>query len=183
MSASPAVEGTEHTEMQWLLLRLGSDMGLKVWAPMNDRGREWGGHRPGEVSGVLDDLPLQFDNATMRTIKNIDVLWLQGHSIIAAFEIENSTSIYSGLLRLSDLVTMQPNLSIPLYIVAPDDRRPKVFREVNRPTFDRRDPPLKDYCMFIPFSAVRAGCANVTEYARFMKPNVIEQWAEVCDVP
>ena len=50
-------------------------------------------------------------------------------------EIEHTTSIYSGLLRMSDLVAMQPNLQIPLFIVAPDVRRNKVIEEVNRPTF------------------------------------------------
>lgn len=37
---------------------------------------------------------------------------------------------------------MQPNLDIPLYLVAPDDRREKVMTEVNRPTFCRLSPPL-----------------------------------------
>ena len=61
---------------------------------------------------------------------------------MAAFEVESTTSIYSGLLRMPDLVSMQPNLKIPLYLVAPDDRREKVFNEVNRPTFTRLKPPL-----------------------------------------
>ena len=135
---STAVAGSDHTEIQWLLLKLGSDMGLSVWAPMNDRGREWEGHKPGDVPHLLDDLPHQFDDQTTRTIKAIDVLWLERSTIVAAFEVENTTSIYSGLLRMSDLLAMQPNLSIPLFIAAPDSRRPRVFREVNRPTFDRR---------------------------------------------
>jgi hypothetical protein len=42
---------------------------------------------------------------------------------------------FSGLLRMSDLITMQPNINIPLYIVAPNERRNKVIVEVNRPTF------------------------------------------------
>jgi hypothetical protein len=32
---------------------------------------------------------------------------------------------------MSDLIAMQPNLNIPLYLVAPDDRREKVIQEVN----------------------------------------------------
>ena len=35
---------------------------------------------------------------------------------------------------------MQPNLNIPLYIVAPGERRDKVVKEVNRPTFARLSP-------------------------------------------
>jgi hypothetical protein len=91
---------------------------------------------------LKSDLPLQFDDATNKTIELIDVLWLKGNAIVSAFEIESTTSIYSGLLRMSDLIAMQPNLNIPLYLVAPDERREKVMMEVNRPTFSRLKPPL-----------------------------------------
>jgi hypothetical protein len=39
----------------------------------------------------------------------------------------------------------------PLYLVAPDERRQKVFAEVNRPTFSRLSPPLVDLCRVIAF--------------------------------
>lgn len=91
-------------------------------------------------------LPRQFDDATTRTIELIDVLWLRGNTIVAAFEVESITVIYSGLLRMADLLAMQPNLNIPLYVVAPEERRGKVIAEVNRPTFSRLTPPLKDAC-------------------------------------
>lgn len=68
-------------------------------------------------------LPLQFDQATNKTIELIDVLWLKANGIVAVFEIESTTSIYSGLLRMADLIAMQPNINIPLYFVAPDKRR------------------------------------------------------------
>jgi len=66
------------------------------------------------------------------------VLWLQGDAIIAAFEVEHTTAIYSGLLRMSDLVSMQPNIKIDLFMVAADERREKVAYEINRPTLARR---------------------------------------------
>lgn len=78
------------------------------------------------------------------------MLWLKGNAVVAAFEIESTTSIYSGLLRMADLIAMQPNLNIPLYLVAPDERRQKVFAEVNRPTFSRLSPPLVELCRFVP---------------------------------
>src|SRR6185436_2381687 len=108
-----------------------------------------------DIPRMKPELPLQFDEATNRTIELIDVLWLSGNAIVAAFEIESTTSIYSGLLRMSDLIAMQPNLNIPLYFVAPDDRRQKVFAEVNRPTFSRLAPPLVDVCRYIAFSTLR----------------------------
>lgn len=41
-------------------------------------------------------LPRQFDEATNRTIEQIDVLWPQRDAIIAAFEVEHTTAIYSS---------------------------------------------------------------------------------------
>jgi hypothetical protein len=70
--------------------------------------------------------------------------------ITVAFEIESISSIYSGILRMSDLISMQPNLNIPLYIVAPDDRRYKVFKEVNRRTFSKLSPQLPEIVIVYP---------------------------------
>ena len=68
----------------------------------------------------------QFNEATNRTIELIDVLWLRGNTIVAAFEVDATTSVYSGLLRMSDLLALQPNLDVNTFLVAPDERRDKV---------------------------------------------------------
>jgi hypothetical protein len=173
---------TAHLEIQYLLLKLGSDMGLDVWVARNDRSREYNGARIADIARLQDDLPLQFDEATNNTIELIDVLWLKGKSIQAAFEIESTTSIYSGLLRMSDLIAMQPNLNIPLFLVAPDDRRGKVYAEVNRPTFSRLTPPMTDVCRFIPFSALRERIAQAGNLVRYLRPEFLDDVAETCEI-
>ncbi len=155
-------------------------MGLDVWPARNDRSREWNGHRFTDLPRLRAELPRQFDEVTNRTIELIDVLWLKGNAVVAAFEIESTTSIYSGLLRMSDLVAMQPNLNIPLYLVAPDDRRQKVFAEVNRPTFARLSPPLVDLCRYISFSTLRDYLAQVTPFVRYLKPDFLDELSELC---
>jgi hypothetical protein len=175
-------EPAAHTEIQWLLLRLGSDMGFNVWVARNDRSRSFNGKRFADVPGVLSSLPLQFDDATNRTIELIDVLWLSKNSIMAAFEIESTTSIYSGLLRMGDLVAMQPNLNIPLFLVAPDERREKVFAEVNRPTFSRLEPRLAKICRYISFGALRERLSQVKEFARYLKSDFLDELSEACDL-
>jgi hypothetical protein len=172
----------KHTEVQWLMARLGSDMGLNVWVATNDRGREWKGHALADIPRMLDSLPVQFDRYTSRVIELIDVLWLQGNSIVGAFEIESTTSIYSGLLRMADLISMQPNISIPLYIIAPDERREKVIREINRPTFSGLNPPLVEICQFIPFSALQDRMAQVGDLVRFLKPDFVQELAESAEL-
>lgn len=177
-----ARENTDHQEVQFLLLKLGSDMGLDVWVARNDKGKGFQGHPFRSLRGFRQELPRQFDENTNRTIEHIDVLWLQGNAIVAAFEIESTTTIYSGLLRMSDLVAMQPNLNIPLYIVAPDERADAVCREINRPTFSMRNPPLRDACKFIAFSTLREHAAQVAPYLRHLKPNFLEDLAQGCVV-
>jgi hypothetical protein len=181
-SPQPSKEVTAHTEIQWLLLKLGSDMGLDIWVARNDRGKEVNGQKLTEMARMKAELPLQFDEATNRTIELIDVLWLKGNAIVAAFEIESTTSIYSGLLRMSDLIAMQPNLNIPLYLVAPDERREKVFVEVNRPTFSRLSPPLAEICRFIPFSTLRESLKRVETFVRYLKPDFLDEMSESCEI-
>lgn len=108
-----------HSQIQWRLLDLGSQMGLDVWCPRRDRNRSWNDKAIGTVPRMRDRLPTQFDENTNRTIEEIDVIWFNGQSIVAAFEVEHTTSIFSGLLRMADLLTMQPNLDIKLYLVGP----------------------------------------------------------------
>jgi hypothetical protein len=90
--AQPVTKETSaHNEIQWLLAKLGNDMGLDVWVARNDRNREINGSRFTELPRLKAELPIQFDDATNKTIELIDVLWLQKHSIVAAFEIESTT--------------------------------------------------------------------------------------------
>jgi hypothetical protein len=179
-TSEPSKEPTAHTEIQSLLLRLGSDMGFDVWVARNDRNKTFAGVRFGDLPKMKQNLPLQFDDATNRTIELIDVLWLSGNAIVAAFEIESTTSIYSGLLRMADLIAMQPNLNIPLYLVAPDERRAKVVEEVNRPTFSRLNPQLAEVCSYIAFSSLRNRVKEVQGFVKYLKPDFLEELAEDC---
>jgi hypothetical protein len=175
-------EPSEHAEVQWLLLKLGSDMGFDVWVARNDRGRQVRGQQFADMPRLKSELPLQFDEATNRTIELIDVLWLKGNAIVAAFEIESTTSIYSGLLRMSDLIAMQPNLNIPLYLVAPDSRRERVIDEVNRPTFSRLVPPLSEVCRFISYTELRRRLKEAEPLIRYLKPEFLEELSESCEI-
>ncbi|GEM_PF-591718 len=171
----------EHTEIQYLLLRLGNDMGFDVWAARNDKNKQHNGESFSEIPRIRQELPLQFDGQTNKTIEHIDALWLKGNSIMAAFEIESTTSIYSGLLRMSDLITMQPNLNIPLYLVAPDTRRDKVMAEINRPTFSKMSPPLSEMCRFISFSKIKEELPKIKAIIKYIKPEYLAEISESCE--
>lgn len=153
---APVPDTQTHTRIQYELLKLGQDLGLDLWVARNDRSRVWKDQVLGRMLRMVEELPTQFNEATTRTIELIDVLWLKGNSIAAAFEIECTTSVYSGLLRMSDLLALQPNLDINLFVVAPDDRRDKVEQEILRPTFNLREKPLSRICGFLSFNSLLA---------------------------
>lgn len=90
-AAAAFKEPTAPTEIQWSLLKLGSDMGLDVWVARDDRGRKWSGHRYSDLPRIRTELPHQFDEVTNRTVELIDVLWLKGNAIVSAFEVESAT--------------------------------------------------------------------------------------------
>lgn len=178
--SSASEETNDHTEIQGLLLNLGAEMGFDTWVARNDKSKRWNGKLLSELPNTRTELPLQFDDATNKTIELIDVLWLKGNSIVAAFEVESTTSIYSGLLRMSDLVSMQPNLRIPLYLVAPEERRDKVFSEINRPTFAKLTQPLSEICRFISFDEFRGKLKEIGTYLRFLRPEILQELSESC---
>lgn len=164
----------EHTEVQALLARIGRAMGHDVFIARNDRSQTWQGKPLSEMPGVVNTLPTHFNDATDRVVELIDVLWLDDNAVAAAFEVERSTVIYSGLLRMSDLLVMQPNLDIPIFLVAPEDRRERVLREVNRPSFKamKTKKPLHKTCRFISFEALR----EASERYRDVMPHLKASW-------
>lgn len=176
----PEETSTRHTEIQYHLLKLGAEMGLDIWVARNDRSRVWNEKPLGQLPHMLDKLPICFNEATQRTIELIDVLWLKHNTIVAAFEVECTTSIYSGLLRMSDLLALQPNLDIKLYLVAPDERRDKVEQEIQRPTFQLRSKPLREVCGFLAFSQFMNKVEGIRKLGivTSLRPHFLEETAE-----
>jgi len=150
-----AEEVRESIRVQALLAEVGARMGMQIWIPRADRAlvvKEWRGDHP----PIIERLPLNYDDTTLKTIEQIDVLWLKGRAIKRAFEVEHTTSVYSGILRMADLLALQPNMDIKLHIVAPVARRDKVFQELRRPVFSLLDRgPLHESCTFLSYDSVR----------------------------
>jgi type II restriction enzyme len=126
-----------HTEIQGWLRDLGIALGFEVWIASNDRGRAYGVGRLGD--GCLTQLPDGI-TAGMDSVRLIDVVWLSRgvHQVAAAFEVEHSTSIYSGIVRMLDLALgTKVGENSTLFLVAPDNRRDEVEQQLCRPAFSR----------------------------------------------
>jgi type II restriction enzyme len=125
-----------HTEIQGWLRDLGLALGYDVWIASNDRSRACSPGRLGD--GCLEALPSALAAVSgAEAIRLIDVLWLsmQDGRVAAAFEVEHTTSIYSGIVRLLDLALGVPEPARGLYLVAPDDREGEVRAQLARPAF------------------------------------------------
>jgi hypothetical protein len=144
----------ESLKIQAAIAKIGALMGFKIWMPKNDITQLENELDEKTKKSLLSELPLSFDDTTLKTIENIDVLWIESRTIVRAFEVEHTTAIYSGLLRMADLIALVPNLNLPLHIVAPSERQEKVFREINRPVFQLMETKLSECCTFIPYENV-----------------------------
>lgn len=169
----------ESHQVQATLAGIGARMGFKIWLPRADRGKVFKKWKPAE-DDLLDSLPLNYDDATLKTIEQIDVLWLRKRSIVRAFEVEHTTSVYSGLLRMADLIALQPNMSISLHIVAPEAKREKVLHEIRRPVFSLLEGrALSEMCSYLSYDSV----AEIRElkHLEHLSDHVLENYEEWAD--
>jgi hypothetical protein len=140
-----------HSQIQTLIGSIGIHRGYDIWIPNNDRGRlDWQLTQKFICKNNLPDRYIK----VFEVIKQVDVLWLKRGSseLSAMFEVEHSTTIYSGLLRFNDLHLIEPNLKPKFSIVSNDIRRSLFLRQINRPTFKMSG--LSDLCSFLEYKDV-----------------------------
>jgi hypothetical protein len=168
-------EESLHSKAQYVLSRIGQITGCNIFIATNDRRRVF---NKIELSTLtLPKLPnLGLNKDATERISRIDVIWLKQNAAICAFEVETSTSIYSGLLRMSDLISVIPNLNITLYIVAQEERKIKVLSELARPTF--RKIGLDDYCKFISIEDLESLLTKIEDFTGYVHPSIIDNIAK-----
>lgn len=157
-----------HTEIQGWLRDLGRALGFQVWIAANDRSRA---HLDGRLGdGCLESLPAALGEvAGAEAIRLIDVLWLNGDGrVVAAFEVEHSTSIYSGIVRLLDLKFGAVEHQVEgLFLVAPDDREEEVRAQLRRPAFQQ----IADLRVrFLPYRQLEQHREAIARFGTGLKP-------------
>ncbi len=150
-----------HTEMQYHLLKIGNALGYDVIAASNDRSKSHCGNSFSFMS--LQQFPeINLERDTLNTVKLIDVLWFQKgtNNVIAAFEVEKSTSIYSGILRLTDLSYTIADGDEVFYLIVPDKREKDVCLQLSRPAIKQNNVVIK----YILFSELRSHCDALCKF-------------------
>jgi len=96
-----------------------------------------------QPTNTLPALPkMDVSEDVMEVVNFIDVLWFKKgtNDIECAFEVEKTTSIYSGLLRLKDLICSLSDNEYHVFVLIPDDREKEMLAQLKRPAFaDLRD--------------------------------------------
>lgn len=157
-----------HSQVQGWLRDLGHALGYTVWIAANDRGRA---HCDGMLGdGCLRRLPQMLEaHRASDTIRLIDVLWLDKgtEQVAGAFEVEHTTSIYSGIIRMLDLALGVPeHIGTRYFLVAPDARESDVRAQFARPAFSRvSELDLR----FLPYTALQQHRESMARFGTGMK--------------
>ena len=77
-------------------------------------------------------------------------------------------------------MALQPNLNIDSHIVAPEERRERVFQEISRPVFAVLERgPLAEVCSYISYDSVLELLQNPD--LECMKDNIIDKYSEYAE--
>ncbi len=150
-----------HTEMQFRLLTVGKALGYDVISASNDRSKSHNGKNFSFLS--LPCFPkMEINKDTYNTIGLIDIVWFEKgtNKPICAFEVEKSTSIYSGILRLTDLAYSFTESEQHLYIVLPNNREKEVVMQLSRPSIKSSQTKIQ----YILFSDLREHCDALCKF-------------------
>jgi len=157
-----------HTEVQGWLRDLGLALDYDVWIASNDGNRPYASGRLSD--GCLERLPDSLAaKGSIETIRLIDVIWIEKGSrdVAAAFEVEHSTSIYSGIVRMLDLALgVEGATARNFFLVAPDDREGDVRAQFARPAFSRvAELDLR----YLPYSELRGHRETIARFGSGLK--------------
>lgn len=150
-----------HTKMQYRLIKIGVNRGYDVWIAQNDSNKSYNDFS--FFKNTLKDLPSFTQPKTLAIAKFVDVIWFKKNTANPArfFEIEHSTSIYSGLLRLNDIIIDFPITKAT--IVIPKSRIKLFESQIARRTFDFSK--LYEVCDYLTYNGLEKWF-NATEISK-----------------
>lgn len=142
-----------HIQIQIALINIGKHLKFDTWLAQNDRGVMYQDKTLAEIDGVLPRLDqntvISPWGDAVNAAKLIDCIWFKGNlDMPAVIEVEHSTGVTSGLSRMQNFQSKIPSFETRFIIVAPDEDRAKVLREINKEQFSSLS------AGFMPYSAV-----------------------------
>jgi len=138
----------QHLRIQHKIAEWGLKSGYRVHVAINDRSKI-----KENLPSILEDMPNFLRDDVIDIAKRVDILFFEKDRDILthAFEIEHTTNIYSGLLRLNDIAESLPSERVKFNIISNSINKDKFNREIIRPSFRL----LRKYdCKFIDYKEV-----------------------------
>jgi type II restriction enzyme len=159
-----------HAQIQVALYLIGNQLKYRTWIAQNDKGIEYKQKRLCEHKNIIADLRDErllsaFDEAIHAALL-IDCIWFKNGKLMpAVMEVEHSTGVRSGLLRMQKFKDHLPAFPSRWVIVAPDSDRDLVMRECQAPQFATLSPKYFSYSAVEELYGLctRRNIAGVTE--------------------
>ena len=133
-----------HEAAQAALLMLGNLLGYDTYTP--DAGRTHKEQKLGDIA-TLEELPYFAGEKVMDSVQNIDVVWLKDEWPEYFFEVEHTTGVTSGLLR----IYQAEKINAKFFIIAPQKELKRFEREVEKAPFRR----IKEKYQFRSYEELR----------------------------
>jgi hypothetical protein len=127
---------SQHNEIIAILAETGHAQGCKIWIGKKEQADYASGILGAKklLQDYVDaDLSKVISIKDLKTVEMIDLLWIKGNKVVAAFEVESTTTMTSGLVRGSNL-----SLDVPKYMIIPQEREEQLQRKMKSPMFAER---------------------------------------------
>jgi hypothetical protein len=126
--AKQAAPDYSHALLQGMLVELGNMLGYDTFSA--DQSPKYRDTTVGELA-TLDSLPDFTSRNIYETARLIDVIWMEEDAPVCCFEIEHSTDVTKGLLRMHQLSHFQTQF----FIIAAEQMQKKFDKEISKKPF------------------------------------------------
>lgn len=148
-----------------LLENLGRDLGMSLLPVRMDALLQ---------EGVSVEASLSFpDEATRKTAESLDVVWLQGMEVAAAFVVEAGPEVGEGVRRLADLLALHPKWKAPLYVLSQGTLQEAISSELHRPIHRLLKKNMTESVRILDWQRLQAEVTQLGERVRYLRPEFL----------
>ncbi len=123
-----------HYDLQAKLVLIGSYLGYRTYVAEPDKGRETIYGTLGELCSERKIPEGSIPGLSVDTVKYVDVIWFDEEGYPThGFEVEHTTDITKGLLRLYQV----HKLRIKMFIISEDENKKKFEKEISKSPFSK----------------------------------------------
>jgi len=123
------------------------------------------------------------DEAVRGALENLDVVWMNGSDVVAAFVLEPGSGRHEGVRRLADLIALHPKLKTALYIVSLPSLKTSLLSEINRPVYRLLKKPVAEVVRILDWTRLESEVRELGERVRYLKAEFLEGISDVVEPP